>query len=133
MPTKIVVNLPTKDLKRAKSFYTALGYAMNPHFTDEDVACVVINDAIQVMVLVEPLFGRFTPREVADATTVTETVLTLSVDSREEVDDLVDKALAAGGSPVDQPETHDMHSRFFCDPDGHVWEIVWFDRAGFED
>lgn len=132
MSTKILVNLPTKDLARAKSFYTALGYSMNPDFTDEDVACVVISDEIQVMVLVEPLFSRFTRRDVADATKVTETILALSVGSREEVDDLVDKALAAGGSPVDQPETHDMHSRTFCDPDGHMWEVVWFDPAGLQ-
>lgn len=132
MSTKIIVNLPTKDLEKAKSFYTALGYSMNPDFTDDDVACVVISDAIQVMVLVEPLFGRYTPRDVADATKVTETILALSVDSREEVDDLVDKALAAGGSRVDQPEAHDMHSRTFCDPDGHLWEVVWFDPAGFQ-
>lgn len=132
MSTKILVNLPTKDLARAKSFYTALGYSMNPDFTDEDVACVVISDEIQLMVLVEPLFSRFTRRDVADATKVTETILALSVGSREEVDDLVDKALAAGGSPVDQPETHDMHSRTFCDPDGHMWEVVWFDPAGLQ-
>jgi predicted lactoylglutathione lyase len=132
MSKKILVNLPTKDLQRAKRFYTALGYSMNPDFTDEDVACVVISDEIQVMVLVEPLFSRYTQRDVADATKVTETILALAVDSREEVDDLVDKALAAGGSPVDQPETHDMHSRSFCDPDGHMWEIVWFDPAGLQ-
>jgi uncharacterized protein len=132
MSKKIFVNLPTKDLEKAKSFYTALGYSMNPDFTDEDVACVVISDEIQVMVLVEPLFSRFTRRDIADATKVTETILALSVDSREEVDDLVDKALAAGGSPVDQPETHDMYSRTFCDPDGHMWEVVWFDPAGLQ-
>jgi len=132
MPTKIIVNLPTKDLEKAKHFYTALGYSMNPDFTDDDVACVVISDEIQVMVLVEPLFSRYTQRDVADATKVIETILALSVDSREEVDDLVDKALAAGGSPVDQPETQDMHSRSFSDPDGHMWEIVWLDPAGFQ-
>jgi uncharacterized protein len=132
MSTKILVNLPTKDVERAKSFYTALGFSLNPDFTDDDVACVVISDEIQVMVLAEPLFGRFTRRDVADATKVTETILALSVDSREEVDHLVDRALAAGGSPVDQPETHDMHSRTFCDPDGHMWEVVWFDPAGLQ-
>lgn len=130
--TKILVNLPTKDLAKAKTFYTALGYAMNPDFTDDEVACVVISDEIQVMVLVEPLFSRYTKRDVADATKVTETILTLSVDSQEEVDDLVDKALAAGGTAVEQPEAHDMHSRTFYDPDGHMWEIVWFDPAGFQ-
>jgi uncharacterized protein len=131
--SKIIVNLPTKDLEKAKSFYSALGFSMNPDFTDEDVACVVIRDEIQVMVMVESLFSRYTQRDVADATKVTETILALSVDSPEEVDDLVNKALAAGGSPVDQPDTHDMHSRTFCDPDGHQWEVVWFDPAGFED
>jgi uncharacterized protein len=130
--SKIIVNLPTKDLEKAKSFYSALGFSMNPDFTDEDVACVVIRDEIQVMVMVESLFSRYTQRDVADATKVTETILALSVDSPEEVDDLVNKALAAGGSPVDQPDTHDMHSRTFCDPDGHMWEVVWFDPAGLQ-
>lgn len=133
MSKKILINLPSKDVEKAKSFYTALGYSMNPDFTEDDVACVVISDEIQVMVLAEQIFSKYTKREVADATKVTETILALSVDSQEEVDDLVNKALAAGGSPVEQPDTHDMHSRSFCDPDGHMWEIVWFDPAGFED
>ncbi|WP_410657550.1 VOC family protein [Amycolatopsis sp. lyj-112] len=133
MSTKIIINLPSKDVEKAQSFYSALGYSMNPDFTEEDVACVVISDEIQVMVLAEKIFSKYTKREVADAWKVTETILALSVDSQEEVDALVDKALASGGSPVEQPDTHDMHSRSFYDPDGHMWEIVWFDPAGFED
>lgn len=132
MSTKIIINLPTRDVAKAKDFYTALGYTMNPDFTDDDVACVVVSEEIQVMVLAESLFGNYTRRAVADATKVTETILALSVDTPEEVDELVDKALAAGGSAVAQPDTHDMHSRTFCDPDGHMWEVVWFDPAGLQ-
>ncbi|WP_410655411.1 VOC family protein [Amycolatopsis sp. lyj-112] len=133
MTKKIIINLPTKDAEKAKNFYTALGYSMNPDFTEEDVTCVVISDEIQVMLLAEKIFSKYTQRDVADATKVTEAILALSVESPEEVDELVNKVVASGGSLVDQPDTHDMHSRSFADPDGHLWEIVWFDPAGFEE
>lgn len=133
MSTKIFVNLPVKDLDASKAFFTALGYSFNPQFTDENAACLVISEHIYSMLLVEPFFKNFTKKSIADASTTTEAVICLSAESREEVDALVDKALAAGGSP--SSETQDqgvMYGRGFQDPDGHLWEIMWMDPAAIQ-
>jgi predicted lactoylglutathione lyase len=127
MSTKIFVNLPVKDLSKSIDFFGELGYSSNPQFTDENGACVVLSEDIFVMLLTEPFFKSFTKKEIADATTSTETILALSADSREEVDSLVDKALAAGGQVAGEPtEMEDfMYSRSFYDLDGHHWEVVY--------
>ncbi|RKN38351.1 VOC family protein [Streptomyces hoynatensis] len=130
MSTKIFVNLPVKDLGRSKEFFTRLGYSFDPQFTDENAACLVISDDIYAMLLVEPFFKNFTRKEIVDATTATESILALSADSREEVDELVDRALASGGRPSMEPMADGpMYSRSFQDPDGHLWEIVYMDPA----
>ncbi|MCU1557215.1 MAG: Glyoxalase-like domain protein [Microbacteriaceae bacterium] len=98
MSTKIFVNLPVKDLDRSKAFFGALGYSFNPQFTDENAASMVIADDIFAMLLVEPFFQGFTPKPIVDATSATEVLIALSAESREEVDALVDKAVAAGPS-----------------------------------
>jgi predicted lactoylglutathione lyase len=128
--TKIFVNLPVKDLRKSKEFFTALGYSFNPHFTDENAGCLVISDDIYAMLLVEPYFKTFTRKAIADATRSTEAILALSVESRAEVDELADKALAAGGQPANDPADHGfMYVRSFQDPDGHHWEVVYMDPA----
>ncbi|MFF8383508.1 VOC family protein [Streptomyces kanasensis] len=129
MAQMIFVNLPVKDLETAKAFWTELGFSFNPEFTDENAACLVISDTIFAMLLTEPFFKNFTKKELADASTTTETIIALSADSRARVDELVDKALAAGGSPAnDTQEMGDaMYSRSFQDPDHHIWEVVWMD------
>jgi predicted lactoylglutathione lyase len=115
----IFVNLPVKDLQRSTEFYTALGYGTNPQFSDENATNVVISDSIYLMLLVEPYFKTFTDKQVIDAATSIQTILALSADSREDVDELVDKALAAGGAAPKGPEDHGfMYQRSFTDPDG---------------
>src|SRR5678816_2782316 len=106
MATKIFVNLPVKDLERSKAFYTALGYSFNPQFTDANAGCLVISEDIYAMLLVEPFFKGFTKREIADTAKGNEVIVALTADSKEEVDRLVDKALASGGSP--SMETNDQ-------------------------
>ncbi|TDC12983.1 glyoxalase [Streptomyces sp. 8K308] len=133
MATKIFVNLPVKDLERAKEFYVGLGYAVNPQFSDENAACLVISDEIFVMLLVEPFFKNFTRKDIADATASTEAIVALSADSRAEVDELVDRALAAGGRPTMDPmEMDGMYGRSFQDPDGHQWEVIWMDPSAVQ-
>ena len=130
MTTQIFVNLPVRDLDRSKAFFTALGYANNPQFTDENAACIVISDTIYVMLLVEPFFQGFTRKTICDARTHTEAILCLSAESRAGVDALADKALAAGGSETLEAKDYGfMYQRSFQDPDGHQWEVVHMDDA----
>lgn len=133
MVQMIFVNLPVKDLEVSKAFFTALGYTINPQFTDENAACVVISDTIFAMLVTEPLFKQFTRKEIADATGTTEMLVCLSAESTEDVDRLVDTALAAGGSPANEPhEQGPMYGRSFQDPDGHIWEVMWMDPAAIQ-
>ena len=133
MSTKIFVNLPVKDLKRSMSFFEALGFANNPQFTDETAACMVISDDIFVMILTEPKFKSFTPKPIADATKSTEVLIALSRDSRADVDDIVAKAIAAGGSTYAEAKDYGfMYQHGFQDPDGHIWEVIWMDPKAIE-
>jgi len=125
-PAMIFVNLPVADLPRSKEFFQKLGYRFEPKFTNDKGACMVISDSIFAMLLTRPFFQTFTPRDIADATKVTEVLNCLSAPSREEVDRLVDAALAAGGTEPRPPQDHGvMYGRSFADPDGHIWEIMW--------
>jgi predicted lactoylglutathione lyase len=132
VPTKIFVNLPVKDLNRSKQFYTALGYAFNPQFTDEKAGCLVISEHIYAMLLVEPYFKTFTKKHVADATTSIEAIIALSADSKEEVDQLANQAEAAGSPAMETRDHGFMYQRGFQDPDGHVWEVFWMDPSSIQ-
>ena len=128
MSTNIFVNLPVKDLKRSMRFFEAIGFKNNPQFTDDTAACMVISDDIFLMILTEAKFKSFTPKKIADATTSTEVLTALSRESRGEVDDIVRKAVAAGGSTYAEPKDHGfMYQHGFQDPDGHIWEVFWMD------
>jgi uncharacterized protein len=121
----IFVNLPVKDLKAAKAFFTKLGFAFNDEFSDDQCACLVVDQNIFVMLLVEEKFRDFINGEISDATRTTEVLTCLSADSKEHVDETVAKALAAGGKPW-QPTFEDgpMYGGSFQDLDGHVWELL---------
>lgn len=128
MAQQIYVNLPVKNLERSKAFFAKLGYSFNPQFTNEQGACMVVSDNIFVMLLVEPFFQTFTKKPVADATKSTEVLVCLSCESRAQVDDLVAKALAAGGSaPNPKQDLGFMYSHGFEDLDGHGWELAYMD------
>ena len=125
MSRQIFVNLPVRDLDASVAFFTALGFGFNPQFTDENATCMVVADDIFVMLLVESYFRTFTDRAVVDARTQTEVLVCLSCGSDGEVDDLVAKAVAAGGRAHRTPQDHGfMYGHGFEDPDGHVWELV---------
>ena len=130
MSHQFFVNLPVRDLDASMAFFSALGYASNPQFTDENAACVVISDSIYVMLLVEPFFQGFTRKAICDSRTHTEMILCLSAESRAAVDSMVDKALAAGGSePMEAKDYGFMYQRGFQDIDGHLWEVVHMDEG----
>jgi uncharacterized protein len=128
MATQIFVNLPVKDLNKSKAFFEKLGYTFNPQFTNEEGACLVISDTIFVMLLVEPFFKTFIKKEIADSRKTTEVILAISAESKQKVDEIVDKALKIGGAKSNDPQDYGwMYSRSFQDPDGHLWEIAYID------
>lgn len=132
MARQLFVNLPVEHLDRTIAFFTALGFGFNPKFTDENATCLVISEHIQVMLLTKQFFAGFTQKPVADARVVTETLLALSCGSREEVDALVAKAVAAGAAtPMPVKDYGFMYQHGFEDLDGHQWEVFWMDEANF--
>lgn len=131
MPNPVFINLPVKNLVQTNAFFTALGFSFNPQFSDEKATCMLINDLAFAMLLSEPFFKGFTPKAIADATQTTEVLIALSTDSREAVDDMVQQAIAAGGSEARPAEDLGfMYHRAFNDLDGHIWEVTWMDPAG---
>jgi len=130
MSRKIFVNLPVKNLDKSIDFFTQLGFEFNAQFTDDSATCMVISPEAYVMLLVEGRFQDFTPKPIADATAHTEAILALSADSRAEVDEIVNKALAAGGQRSSDPQDHGfMYGWSFQDLDGHLWEVIWMDPS----
>src|SRR5688572_12843688 len=133
MSTKIFVNLPVKDLKKSMDFYTKIGFKNNPQFTDETAACMVLSEDIFVMILTEPKFKSFTPKQICDATRQTEVLVALSCDSRAEVDEKVRLAKSAGGSTYAEPKDYGfMYQHGFEDPDGHIFEVLWMDPKAIQ-
>jgi uncharacterized protein len=131
MVNKIFINLPVKDLQRSSDFFTQLGFSFNPQFTDEKAACMIISDEkIFAMLIREDYFSTFTKKQIADAGRTTEVLLALDVESRERVDELIEKAIKAGGSDYMEPQDHGwMYYRTFADPDGHLWEVMYGDES----
>jgi predicted lactoylglutathione lyase len=127
----IFVNLPVRDLPCSMTFFKALGFSFNPQFTDATAACMVIDDPhIFAMLLTHEKFAGFTPKgtSICDAKQSTEVLVCLSCESRAEVDALVRKAVAAGGTIFKDPQDHGfMYGHGFQDLDGHVWELMWMD------
>ncbi|MGC4983250.1 VOC family protein [Streptomyces sp. LN245] len=129
----IFVNLPVSDVAASGKFFTELGYTINPQFSTDDCACVVISDTIIAMLLGRQRYADFTKKEIADATKTSEVLLCLSAESREKVDELVDAAIAAGGSGTGEAQDQGfMYGRAFDDLDGHTWEVMWMDPAAVQ-
>src|SRR5262247_4602221 len=130
MSTKIFVNLPVKDLKKSIGFFTKLGFTFNPQFTDETATCMIVSEDIFVMLLTHDKFKTFTPNKICDATKSTEVLVCLSCESREKVDDLVRKAVAAGGRAPREPQDQGfMYGHGFEDLDGHIWELMFMESG----
>lgn len=121
---KMFVNLPVKDLKRAIDFYTSLGFAFDPQYTDDNATCMIVNDRCYVMLLVEEFYQTFIHKPVADASKSSEVILSLLVADKNEVDRLVKQALAVGASVANDPVDMGFSYQWsFQDPDGHQWEF----------
>jgi len=130
MPTKIFVNLPVKNLDQSVAFFTKLGFTFNAQFTNESGTCMVIGEDIFVMLLVEPFFKSFTKKEICDATRSTESIICLSAESREKVDEMINNAINAGGTtPGAKQDQGFMYGHGFQDLDGHLWEVMYMDTS----
>ena len=126
MTTKMFVNLPVKDLGKSVKFFTALGFKFNPQFTDENATCMIVSEENFVMLLVENYFKTFTPKPVSDARKSTEVLICLSADSRQDIDEMVGKAVAAGAAtPRPAQDLGFMYQHGFEDLDGHLWELAF--------
>jgi len=132
MVSKIFVNLPVKNLSRSMEFFTAIGFTFNPQFTNETSTCMVMTDSIFAMLLEEGRFAEAAQKPVSDATQSAELIIALSTDSRPMVDEIVQKAVAAGGKASNNKQDHGfMYIHGFQDLDGHLWEIAWMDMQAF--
>lgn len=125
MSRTLFLNLPVRSIDASREFFSSLGFEANEQFSDDNALCLVVTDNIYVMLLREPFFQTFVNGRVADAHEVTEVLTCLSCESREEVRELVRRALAAGGKPWKDPIERDgMYGHSFQDIDGHVWELL---------
>lgn len=128
MATKIFVNLPVKDLNKSIEFFTKLGFSFNQQFTDETATCMIVTDDIFVMLLTVEKFKTFTPNEICNAKKYTEVLVCLSLESRPKVDEMVRKAVVAGGATYNEPQDHGfMYGHGFQDLDGHIWELIYME------
>ena len=125
MVNQIFLTLPVADLQKSIAFFKALGFALNQQFSDDTAACIAINDHLSVMLGTHEKFRTFTPKAVCDTSQAVEVLISLGCDTRERVDELVAKALAAGGTTYDEPEDLGfMYSHSFVDLDGHGWGVL---------
>ena len=128
MARQLFVNLPVRDLRKSIDFFTKLGFAFNPQFTDETATCMILSEQAYVMLLVRDRFTDFTRKQICDTTSHTEALFAISCANRAEVDDLVNRAIAAGGKHAVEPQDHGfMYGWSFYDLDGHHWEVLWMD------
>ncbi|MBY0114620.1 VOC family protein [Paenibacillus amylolyticus] len=129
---QIFVNLPVQDLKKSVEFFTKVGFEFDANFTDESATCMIIGDNIYAMLLVEERFQSFISKKISNAADTTEVIVALSVDSREQVDAIVQAALDAGAKPSNEPQDHGfMYGWSFQDLDDHLWEVSYMDLSAF--
>ncbi len=130
MSTKIFVNLPVNNLKQSIDFFTKLGFNFNSQFTDETAASMIVSEDIYVMLLTHEKFKTFTPNPICDATKSTEVLVCLSRENRNAVDEIVQKAVVAGGRTYSEPQDHGfMYGHGFQDLDGHIWEVIYMEPS----
>jgi uncharacterized protein len=129
-PRKLFVNIPVSDLQRSIRFFEALGFAFNPRFTDVTATCMLVGTDAYFMLLNHDKFASFSRRPSGDPGKETSALFTFAMESRAEVDEIVNKAIAAGGTHAADPQDHGfMYGWSFYDPDGYHWEVFWMDPS----
>jgi len=132
-PRKLFVNIPVSDVQRSIIFFETLGFTFNPQFTDATAASMLVGEDAYFMLLNRERFAGFSKRPLGDPQKETNVLLALGVDSRAEVDAMVKKAVAAGGSHAAEPQDHGfMYGWSFYDLDGHHWEVFWMDPSAIQ-
>ena len=132
-PRKLFVNIPVRDVQHSIDFFETLGFAFNTQFTDATGTCMLVGEDAYIMLLTAEKFGTFSKRPLSDARQETNAIFAITANSRAEVDALVEKALAAGGSLAGDPQDHGfMYVRSFYDLDGHHWEVFWMDPSAIQ-
>jgi uncharacterized protein len=130
MSRNTFINLPVKDLARTTRFFNEVGFSFNQQFTNEDATCMIISDETYAMLVVEPFFKGFTQQDITDTSSSREVIVGLSAESKREVDERVEKALAAGGDSLgDAQDDGVMYMRGFRDLDGHQWSFIHMDMS----
>lgn len=133
MPNQIYINLPVKNLKRSMAFFKKLGFRFDPQFTDKNAACLIIGKNIYSMLVSEKFFKTFTKKKISNAKKTTEVLLAMQVQNRKKVDEMVKKAVKAGGSLYSKPHDHGwMYGHGFADLDGHQWEVFYMNLAAMK-
>lgn len=131
MKTQLYLNLPVNNLTESIAFFTKLGYGFNKAFTDETATCMIVSDTILVMLLTTERFQSFVKKPLGNAKQHAHSIIAISANSKDEVDALITKAIAAGAVIPNEPsDLGFMYSRIFEDLDGHLWEIFWMDPSG---
>ncbi|MGE5479196.1 MAG: VOC family protein [Chloroflexota bacterium] len=126
MTKQVFINLPVKDLKKTVDFFDSLGFSFDKRFTNDDAACLIINENTYAMLLTEPFFLSFSKKELTDTSKSCEVMTALALESRGEIDKMYKKALSLGATSLREPKEQDMmYGASFADPDGHIWEILW--------
>ncbi|WP_026585089.1 VOC family protein [Bacillus sp. J33] len=126
----IFINLPVKDLNKSTNFFKELGFEFNPQFSDETTSCLIISDNIYALIMIEERFKGFSKKEIVDTTTSSEAIFCLSAESRDQVDELVNKALSSGGKSYSDHQDHGfMYIWGFQDLDGHIWEVAYMNES----
>lgn len=129
MAKQIFINLPVKDLKKSMVFFKKLGFTFNIQFTDDKAACMIIGENIYAMLLLEKFFKTFTNKEICNAKKNTEVLIAIDAESKKAVDEMIRKAVEAGGSTYRNPQDHGwMYGHSFADLDGHQWEVLYMDE-----
>lgn len=124
----IFVNLPIEDVDRSRAFFTAVGYTFNEEFSDERALCLELGPTLFAMLLQRDFFDSFHDGPTADPGSI-GLLIGLSANSRQEVDAIVDQAIAAGGKEGRAEDHGWMYGRAYRDPDGHLWEVMWMDDS----
>ena len=127
--TAVFINIPVTDLKQSTQFFTGLGFHLDDNFTNNSASCVIVNDVVSVLLQAEERFGTYAHKPIADADS-TECIISVALDTREQVDEVADQAVRSGGESAGPAKDHGyLYGRGFFDPDGHHWEVMWMDPA----
>lgn len=126
MVTSMFITLPVADPAKSLAFYEAVGFAKDPRFADGSACCVMLNDKVSVMLGTKEVFAQISPRPYIEPEKACNVLLSVNCDSREELEGMVAKAVAAGGSKAHEFEDHAfMYQGAFYDLDGHGWGLTW--------